>query len=320
MSGIGGGSMGVWEWGLGVGVGLKKELTKEKLKQRLKVKRARDCTVDTAAFTFLRQHVKGSRTRLERVRNAAKQSISALRLHLEQACAWAAELELLVQEHWQGGIVVAAIQHMTHTLQQVERQRVLVLVSAQQRLLEMIDSLIANYDANREDKLRLYWARCAVEEAADKVKHYRRKINEGKTKQEVKLQTALRQVLLAQRSFLQLNETLASNMVELEAAAAVSVLNASAAYLSTHTEALNTALSSLHSAAQPLQKAATLLQDAVNEGGGGLPAFSSVTSRHMHATTSCLYTASHSTILSGVGGEGGGERGEGRAWRGGSPL
>ena len=33
---------GVWDWGIGVGAGLKKELTKEKLKERLKV-----CGIDT---------------------------------------------------------------------------------------------------------------------------------------------------------------------------------------------------------------------------------------------------------------------------------
>jgi len=186
------GSRGVWEWG----VGLKKELTKEKIKDRLKVTRARDRSVDTAAFSFLREHVKGSRTRLERVRSAAKQSISALRHQSQHACAWAAELELLAKEHWQGGVVVSAVERMVCALQSAEKQRVLLLVSAQQRLLETVEGLLMRYDAVREDKLRLYWARGAVEEAADRVKHYRRKINDGKSKQEAKMQTALNEVLM----------------------------------------------------------------------------------------------------------------------------
>ena len=195
---MGASSKGVWEWGVGL-----KELTKEKIKDRLKVTRARDRSVDTPTFTFLREHIKDTRVRLERVRSAAKMSISAMRQQSEHACSWATELELLAIEHWQGGIVVSAIQQMVRALQQVERQRVLVLISAQQRLLETVDALLKRYDALREDKLRLYWARSAVEEAADKVKHYRRKINDGKSKQEAKMQAALHDVLVAQRHFQQ---------------------------------------------------------------------------------------------------------------------
>jgi len=48
----------------------------------------------------------------------------------------------------------------------VEKQRVLVLVSAQERLLQTLEALLSKYDAAREDKLRLYWARGAVEEVS----------------------------------------------------------------------------------------------------------------------------------------------------------
>jgi len=43
---------------------------------------------------------------------------------------------------------------------------VLVLVSAQERLLQTLEALLSKYDAAREDKLRLYWARGAVEEVS----------------------------------------------------------------------------------------------------------------------------------------------------------
>ncbi len=256
------GGRGVWEWGVGLKKELTKELTKEKIKDRLKVTRARDRSVDTAAFTFLREHVKGSRARLERVRTAAKQSISALRLQSLHTCVWAAELEQLAREHWRGGVVVSAVERIVSALQSAEKQRVLLLVSAQQRLLEIVEGLLVRYDDAREDKLRLYWARCAVEEASDKVKHYRRKITDGKPKQESKMQAALNEVLMTQRTYQHLNETLAQKMVELEASAAVAMLNASAGYMVTHCQALESAVGRLDVLVAPLLDASLLLERA----------------------------------------------------------
>ena len=210
--GSGGGGKGVWQWGLG----LTKELTKEKLKDRLKVTRARDRSVDTETFTFLREHVKDTRHRLERLRSATKHSINALRTQMEHASTWITELQLLASEHWQGGLVVAAIQTMAHTLQQVEKTRIRALVSGLERLLEAVDRLLANYDRARQDKLRLYWARSAAEEAAGKVAHYRQKINHGKPKQEAKMAAALRELMIAQRCFHMLNNSLPNHFVQLE--------------------------------------------------------------------------------------------------------
>jgi hypothetical protein len=229
---------GIWDWG----AEFKKELTKEKFKDRIRVTRARDRSVDTKAFTFLREHVKGTRARLERVRGAAKQCIAALRQQAEHACVWAAELELLAAQHWRSGVCVSAIQAMARSLQHAERQRILVIVSAQERMLEAVDMLISLYDAAREEKLRLYWARCALEEAADKVKHYRRKINDGKTNQESKMQGALRDVLVAQRTFQQLNDAMPKDMVQLEAYAGVVLRDATSAYLAADSAALNSTL------------------------------------------------------------------------------
>ena len=229
---------GIWDWG----AEFKKELTKEKFKDRIRVTRARDRSVDTKAFTFLREHVKGTRARLERVRGAAKQCIAALRQQAEHACVWAAELELLATQHWRSGVCVSAIQAMARSLQHAERQRILVIVSALERMLEAVDMLISLYDAAREEKLRLYWARGALEEAADKVAHYRRKINDGKTNQESKMQGALRDVLVAQRTFQQLNDAMPKDMVQLEAYAGVVLLDTTEAYLASYSAALNSTL------------------------------------------------------------------------------
>ena len=98
---------GVWDWGASVR-DLTKELSKDKVRG-LRVTRARDRSVDTPAFTFLREHVKGTRARLERVRSAAKQCISRLQQQSENACAWAAELEALAGEHWHQGAFLRSI-------------------------------------------------------------------------------------------------------------------------------------------------------------------------------------------------------------------
>ena len=72
------------------------------------VTRARDRTADTVVFSFLREHIKGTRARLERMRDVTQQSIRVLQGQMQQGRAWVAELLLLAREHWQGGVAVDA--------------------------------------------------------------------------------------------------------------------------------------------------------------------------------------------------------------------
>ena len=231
------------------------------------VTRARDRTADTAVFSFLREHIKGTRARLERMRDVTQQSIRVLQGQMQQGRAWVAELLLLAREHWQGGVAVEAIEQLAIALEQVEQDRVRLLVSALERLLETIEQLLANYDRARDEKLRLYWARSAAGEAADKVKHYRRKINDGKHGQEAKMAAALHDVMVSQRSFQRLNASLAGQLVLLEAQTAVALMKAAASYVCKHVETLQVSVKGLtgHAEMQPLQQLAEQLDDAAQQ-------------------------------------------------------
>ena len=218
-------------------------------------------------FSFLREHIKGTRARLERMRDVTQQSIRVLQGQMQQGRAWVAELLLLAREHWQGGVAVEAIEQLAIALEQVEQDRVRLLVSALERLLETIEQLLANYDRARDEKLRLYWARSAAGEAADKVKHYRRKINDGKHGQEAKMAAALHDVMVSQRSFQRLNASLAGQLVLLEAQTAVALMKAAASYVCKHVETLQVSVKGLtgHAEMQPLQQLAEQLDDAAQQ-------------------------------------------------------
>ena len=201
------------------------------------------------------------------MRDVTQQSIRVLQGQMQQGRAWVAELLLLAREHWQGGVAVEAIEQLAIALEQVEQDRVRLLVSALERLLETIEQLLANYDRARDEKLRLYWARSAAGEAADKVKHYRRKINDGKHGQEAKMAAALHDVMVSQRSFQRLNASLAGQLVLLEAQTAVALMKAAASYVCKHVETLQVSVKGLtgHAEMQPLQQLAEQLDDAAQQ-------------------------------------------------------
>eukprot|EP00288_Rhodomonas_lens_P001070 CAMPEP_0177733882 /NCGR_PEP_ID=MMETSP0484_2-20121128/23926_1 /TAXON_ID=354590 /ORGANISM="Rhodomonas lens, Strain RHODO" /LENGTH=247 /DNA_ID=CAMNT_0019247301 /DNA_START=51 /DNA_END=791 /DNA_ORIENTATION=- len=195
-----------WEWREWGGFSASSE------RMKLKGARSRDRNADTEAFSALRAHLKESRARLEEIRDA---SLQFLELHRNgNLAAWAHLIEAMGEK--EGGRLGSILSQFGKMQRQLEMQRTAVLVSTQERLQRSLKHLLdEDYKTARDRKLKLYQARGELEEAAEKVKHYRRKMKEGKGGQEAKMQGAIEELLAAKQHFSSLNVDVTRDLTEL---------------------------------------------------------------------------------------------------------